>query len=93
MNMASTIERISVHGVNDVRRDTVPMPVPGPGDIVVKVAVCGICGSDLGYAKAGGLPVGNDGPLPLGHEFAAARMRNTSAKASVTSAKYEPRSP
>lgn len=70
MNIAAaTIDRISVHGINDVRRDTVPMPVPGSGDIVVRVAVCGICGSDLGYARAGGLPVGDGGPLALGHEF------------------------
>src|SRR5271168_2422178 len=24
-----------------------PIPKPGPGDLLVKVAVCGICGSDL----------------------------------------------
>ena len=26
-----------------------PMPVPGPGDVLVKVRACGICGSDLHY--------------------------------------------
>ncbi len=27
--------------------ETVPRPVPGPGDVVVRVRNCGICGSDL----------------------------------------------
>ncbi|MEK8169239.1 alcohol dehydrogenase catalytic domain-containing protein [Streptomyces sp. M19] len=26
----------------------VPVPVPGPGEVLVKVAACGICHSDLG---------------------------------------------
>ncbi len=61
---------VQVHGVNDVRIDSVPVPEPGPDDILVQVAACGICGTDLGYARAGGMPFGNEGPLPLGHEFA-----------------------
>ena len=59
----------TVHGPGDVRLDSVERPVAGVDDIVVRVAACGICGSDLGYARAGGLPIGNGGPLPLGHEF------------------------
>jgi len=53
--------------------ETVPDPVPGPGDLILKVHACGICGSDLHMAEihdaAGGIP-----PLPpgtvMGHEFA-----------------------
>lgn len=69
MSAASSMKLAMVHGPNDVRLDDVPMPVPGPNDVVVRVAVCGICGSDLGYARAGGLPLGAGEPLPLGHEF------------------------
>ena len=51
--------------------ETVPDPTPGPGDLVLKVEACGICGSDLHAAEIhepGAMP-----PLPagtvMGHEF------------------------
>jgi len=44
-----------------------PDPSPGPGELVVRVASCGICGSDLHVAcLPGGLPPG----AVMGHEFA-----------------------
>jgi threonine dehydrogenase-like Zn-dependent dehydrogenase len=36
-----------------VERDDVPEPVPGPGQVLVGVKACGICGSDLHFAKHG----------------------------------------
>ena len=36
-----------------VCRDDVPDPVPGPGQVLVAVQVCGICGSDLHFAAHG----------------------------------------
>ncbi|MCV7223905.1 zinc-binding dehydrogenase [Mycolicibacterium elephantis] len=36
-----------------VLRDDVPEPVPGPGQVLVDVKACGICGSDLHFAKHG----------------------------------------
>ncbi|SDS97302.1 zinc-dependent alcohol dehydrogenase family protein [Jiangella sp. DSM 45060] len=46
----------------------VPDPVPGPGDVVVAVGACGLCGTDL-HIAAGEFP---PSPYPLvpGHEFA-----------------------
>ena len=41
----------------------VPDPVPGPGDVVLRVDACGICGSDLHMA-----PVMRPGTV-FGHEF------------------------
>lgn len=68
--MTALMPSVAVHGPNDVRIDQIEAPSPGPDDIVVRVAACGICGTDLGYARAGGLPVGGGGnPVPLGHEF------------------------
>jgi (R,R)-butanediol dehydrogenase/meso-butanediol dehydrogenase/diacetyl reductase len=42
----------------------VPDPVVGPDDVLVRVAACGICGSDLHMLEAGLFPVGS---IP-GHE-------------------------
>lgn len=67
--MTAMMPSVIVHGPDDVRIDQIETPSPGPGDIVVRVAACGICGTDLGYARAGRLPVGSVGPIPLGHEF------------------------
>lgn len=43
----------------------VPKPKPGPDDVVIRVASCGICGSDLSCYKTG-VYTGS----VLGHEFA-----------------------
>jgi len=32
---------------HDIRIEQVPRPVPGPGEMLVKVQSCGICGSDV----------------------------------------------
>jgi threonine dehydrogenase-like Zn-dependent dehydrogenase len=37
-----------------VLRDDVPEPIPGPGQVLVGVKACGICGSDLHFARHGG---------------------------------------
>ncbi|MEN3319362.1 MAG: hypothetical protein V7643_2763 [Mycobacterium sp.] len=34
-----------------VYRDDVPEPVPGPGQVLIKVDTCGVCGGDLHFAK------------------------------------------
>src|ERR1700758_3936701 len=36
-----------------VYRDDVPDPIPGPGQVLVGVRACGICGSDLHFARYG----------------------------------------
>ncbi|MCZ6830356.1 MAG: zinc-binding dehydrogenase [Gammaproteobacteria bacterium] len=59
---------VQIHGVDDVRLDRVPEPEHAADDVLVRVAACGICGSDLGYIAMGGLtPPGQ--PMPLGHEL------------------------
>ncbi|MEU1671170.1 alcohol dehydrogenase catalytic domain-containing protein [Streptomyces roseifaciens] len=45
----------------------VPVPEPGPGELLVRVAVSGICGSDLSAYR--GLHPYKKAPVVLGHEF------------------------
>jgi 2-desacetyl-2-hydroxyethyl bacteriochlorophyllide A dehydrogenase len=47
--------------------ETVPDPTPGPRDVVVSVAGCGICGTDLHIAEGEFAPTL---PVVPGHEFA-----------------------
>ena len=56
-----------IHGPGDLRLDHAPEPLPGPRDLVVKVAAAGICGTDLHFRKRGAR---FDRPMPLGHEYA-----------------------
>src|SRR6266702_1620717 len=45
-----------------------PDPTPGPGELLVKVAACGICGSDVhGYDGSSGRRIP---PIVMGHEAA-----------------------
>ena len=47
----------------------VPIPEPGPGELLVQVRACGLCGTDLHLAIEGTLPVART-PITLGHEAA-----------------------
>lgn len=44
------------------------MDLPGPGEVVVQVAGCGVCHTDLGFALDG-VPTRKPLPLVLGHEI------------------------
>src|SRR5207302_623946 len=46
--VASPIVRAGVyHAADDIRIEHVPEPAPGPGELVVELAACGVCGTDL----------------------------------------------
>lgn len=49
--------------------ECVPVPVPGPGEILVKVMACGVCHTDL-HAADGDWPVKPNPPFIPGHEAA-----------------------
>ncbi|MBW2292020.1 MAG: zinc-binding dehydrogenase [Deltaproteobacteria bacterium] len=63
------MKQVNIHGADRVEIDEVPEPTPGPRDAVIRVSACGICGSDLGYIKLGGLAGPTEKPMPIGHEF------------------------
>lgn len=46
-----------------------PRPDPGPGEVLVRVAACGLCHTDLHYLDHG-TPTFKQPPLVLGHEVA-----------------------
>jgi len=48
--------------------EEVPTPEPGPGEVLVKVAACGACHTDLHYLDHG-VPTFKKPPLILGHEI------------------------
>jgi threonine dehydrogenase-like Zn-dependent dehydrogenase len=64
------MKQVHIHGPGDVRVDEAPEPEAGPRDVIVEVAACGICGSDLRYVRLGGLAGPMPSPMPLGHELA-----------------------
>jgi len=65
--MNGTMAALRLHSPGDLRLDEVPIPTPAPGEVLVKIHRCGICGTDLHIAK-GNFPAPNL-PLTLGHEF------------------------
>jgi L-iditol 2-dehydrogenase len=52
-------------GLRDVAVEDRPTPVPGPGELLLEVSHCGICGSDLHFLLEWG---GRSGAIE-GHEF------------------------
>ncbi len=65
------------HARCDVRVDDVPEPTPGPGQMLVAVEYCGVCGTDLEEYRSGPIHVpvdphprtGRFAPVTLGHEI------------------------
>jgi L-iditol 2-dehydrogenase len=62
----ATMRAVVYRGVNDMRVETVPVPKIGPGELLVKVATCGICGTDLKKIHTGS----HSAPRIFGHEMA-----------------------
>jgi 6-hydroxycyclohex-1-ene-1-carbonyl-CoA dehydrogenase len=52
-----------------IEKTDIPVPELGPGEVLVEVAGCGVCHTDLGYYYDG-VPTVSKPPLTLGHEIA-----------------------
>ena len=55
-----------VYGQNDIRIADVPVPAPGPGEMLIKVRASGVCATDVKILGGSGLPAKL--PTILGHE-------------------------
>jgi L-iditol 2-dehydrogenase len=62
----SAMRAVVYRGINDMRLETVPVPRIGPGELLIKVATCGICGTDLKKIHMGS----HSAPRIFGHEMA-----------------------
>ncbi len=52
-----------------IEKKEIPVPQLAPGEVLVEVAGCGVCHTDLGYFFDG-VPTVQTAPLTLGHEIA-----------------------
>jgi L-iditol 2-dehydrogenase len=67
-----TMRASFLYGIRDIRLENSPLPTPGPGEVLLRVASVGVCGSDVHYYLEGriGHQVVN-APIIMGHEFSA----------------------
>ncbi|MBE6483459.1 MAG: galactitol-1-phosphate 5-dehydrogenase [Actinomycetaceae bacterium] len=66
--MNDTMAAVQMYAPGDIRLEQVAKPRPGPGQVLMKVAACGVCGSDLARMYKKGP---HKLPLITGHEFSA----------------------
>jgi L-iditol 2-dehydrogenase len=66
-----TMRAVVYRGANDLRLETLPVPAIGPNDLLVKVAVCGVCPTDIKKIHFGTVPP----PRVFGHETAGTIVR------------------
>lgn len=73
-----TMRAVVTYGPHDYRLEEVPMPRPGPGQVLARVEACGICASDVKCYKGADMFWGGNGqpryvqpPVIPGHEFIA----------------------
>lgn len=65
-SLPDTMRAVVYHGINDLRVETVPVPAVGPGELLVRIATCGVCGTDLKKIHTGS----HSAPRIFGHEMA-----------------------
>lgn len=66
------MKAIVIHAAKDLRVEDIPDEKPGPGEVSLRLATGGVCGSDLHYYHHGGFgTVRLREPMVLGHEVSA----------------------
>ena len=61
------MKAIIYHAPGDIRVEEIPKPKCGPGELLVRVDVCAVCGTDLKSKLHGNPRI--KAPLVMGHEF------------------------
>ena len=56
-------------GSKQIEVKEIPVPSAGPGEIVIRVSACGVCGSDIHMWTSGRGWGDQDGDFVMGHEF------------------------
>src|ERR1700757_4064536 len=69
MPIPGTMTSVVLHGADDMRTELRPVPQPGPGEVILKVKVASICGTDIKvlHRTLQGQPAGE---FIMGHEYA-----------------------
>jgi len=79
-DIPKTMRAVVYRGINDLRVETVPVPGIGSGELLVKVAVCGVCPTDIKKIHYGLLPP----PRIYGHETAGTIVKIGGGKTTLT---------
>ena len=66
LTIPKTMQAVVYRGIDDLRLETVPVPRIGAHELLVKVAACGVCPTDIKKIKYGTVPP----PRIFGHETA-----------------------
>lgn len=74
MTIPATMRAVVYRGPNDLQVETLPVPRIGSGDLLVKVAACGVCPTDIKKIQYGTVPP----PRIFGHETAGTVVRTGS---------------
>jgi len=67
MTSNETMNALVLHAVGDARFEQIPKPAVTPGEVLVRVSFCGVCGSDIPRTFVKGT---YHFPTVCGHEFA-----------------------
>ena len=71
MTVPTTMLAAVYRGVDDVRTEEVAVPEIGPGEVLLRIDTCGICGTDLKKIHTGS----HAAPRVFGHEMAGTVVR------------------
>ena len=78
-DIPKTMRAVVYRGANDLRLETVPVPAIGPNELLVKVAVCGVCPTDIKKIHYGLVTP----PRIFGHETAGTIVKIGGGKSSL----------
>jgi len=76
-DIPKTMRAVVYRGINDLRVETVPVPTIRAHELLVRVAVCGVCPTDIKKIQYGTVPP----PRIFGHETAGTIVQIGSQKA------------